>query len=241
MDCTEVGDEVELQYECYCLGYTAYNNRFCTHQLGGSADLTYCFFTPYCKDCFGCVGQHHGRYRIFNKQYTEEEYEVLKEKIIEHMKQTGEWGEFFPAQISPQGYNETMAMEHFPLTKEEAVARGYKWKDETPGAKYEGPKYEIPNDIADVEDSIVDAVLTCEKSGKHYRILKSELKFYRSMNIPVPTRCPEVRYKQRKSLRNERVLYDRKCADCQCDMQTTYVSDCPEKVLCDSCYQKAVN
>jgi len=35
------------------------------------------------------------------------------------MRSTGEWGEFFPHELSPFGYNETVAQEYFPLTEEE--------------------------------------------------------------------------------------------------------------------------
>jgi len=38
-------------------------------------------------------------------------------------------GEFFDPSLSPFGYNETVAMEYFPLTREEALARGYKRQD----------------------------------------------------------------------------------------------------------------
>jgi hypothetical protein len=51
-----------------------------------------------------------------NKQYTKEEYEKLLPKIIAHMKKTGEWGEFFPISISPFNYEETPAMDYYPLT-----------------------------------------------------------------------------------------------------------------------------
>jgi hypothetical protein len=35
-------------------------------------------------------------------------------KIIAHMQETGERGEFFHLSLSPFGYNETVAMEYFP-------------------------------------------------------------------------------------------------------------------------------
>ena len=35
------------------------------------------------------------------------------------MKSTGEWGEFFPHEMSPFGYNETVAQEYFPMTEDE--------------------------------------------------------------------------------------------------------------------------
>ena len=36
------------------------------------------------------------------------------------MKSTGEWGEFFPHELSPFGYNETVAQEYFPLNEAQA-------------------------------------------------------------------------------------------------------------------------
>ena len=39
------------------------------------------------------------------------------------------YGEFFPPELSPFCYNETIAQEYFPLTKREALERGYRWKD----------------------------------------------------------------------------------------------------------------
>jgi hypothetical protein len=39
------------------------------------------------------------------------------------MQETGERGEFFHRNLSPFGYNETVANEYFPLSKEEAIAR----------------------------------------------------------------------------------------------------------------------
>ena len=37
------------------------------------------------------------------------------------MKSTGEWGEFFPHEMSPFGYNETVAQEYFPMTEDEVA------------------------------------------------------------------------------------------------------------------------
>ena len=47
------------------------------------------------------------------------------------MKADGEWGEFFSPSLSPFGYNETIAHEYFPMTKNQASERGYKWQDNT--------------------------------------------------------------------------------------------------------------
>lgn len=55
-------------------------------------------------------------------------------QIIEQMMTDGEWGEFFPALMSPFGYNETVANEYYPLSKSEATKDGiFNWSD------YEAP------------------------------------------------------------------------------------------------------
>jgi hypothetical protein len=41
------------------------------------------------------------------------------------MQSTGEWGEYFPIEVSPFGYNETVAQEYFPLTEEEVNSKGW--------------------------------------------------------------------------------------------------------------------
>ena len=203
-----------------------------------------------CSDCFGCVGLKHKQYCILNKQYTKEEYEELVPKIIEHMsterrsadggKLPIEWGEFFPASLSPFAYNETVAQEYFSLTKEEAIKRGYKWKEEDT-KEYKKQTYKIPDDIKDVPDSICKEILACERTGKNYKIQKAELKFYKKMNLPIPRLHPDERHKDRMKLRNPRKLWSRQCDTCKCNLQTTFAPERPEKILCEDCYLKIVD
>ena len=68
----------------------------------------------------------NSQYCILNKQYTKEEYEELLPKIIEHMKSTDEWGKFFPTEDSPFAYNETVASEFYPITKDEVLKNNWK-------------------------------------------------------------------------------------------------------------------
>ncbi|MFA6992581.1 MAG: hypothetical protein WC269_04885 [Candidatus Gracilibacteria bacterium] len=90
-------------------------------------DLIYCGqCTNNVGDCFGCVGLKNARYCILNKQYTKEEYEELVPKIIEHMRQTGEWGKFFPMEDSPFSYDETVASEFYPISVEENEKKPFK-------------------------------------------------------------------------------------------------------------------
>jgi hypothetical protein len=157
------------------------------------------------------------------------------------MKKKGEWGEFFPKRLSPFGYNETMAMEYFPLTKEEAIKNGWQWKNqEDKQQNYLGPAVEIPDDICQVDDAISEKILRCEVTGKLYKVIPQELKFYREMRLPLPRKCFEQRQRERFALRNPRHLWDRKCARCSKDIQTTYAPERPETVYCEDCYLKEV-
>ena len=201
----------ELVYETSYCGFPAHFVRFSTQIYPKSSNLTYCHFTPSCDHCFGCVGLHHKSYCILNKQYTPAEYDALVPGIIEHMTRHGEWGEFFPPFVSPFPYNLTHAMDFLPLTKEEALKRGFSWRD--PEVRDFLPAtFKPPDAISETSDDILKQTLACEQCGRNYKIQKAELNFYRKLNIPIPTRCPEDRFLARLNKRTGRTLYQVTCA-----------------------------
>lgn len=111
-----------------------------------------CDNVRYFMDCinshnlFGCVGLKQNDYCVFNKQYSKEQYEELVAKIIEHMQKTKEWGEYFPYELSPCCYNETVAKEYFPLNENAAKALGSSWKNEELNDEVVSEKI-VPQDI----------------------------------------------------------------------------------------------
>jgi hypothetical protein len=159
------------------------------------------------------------------------------------MKRTGEWGEFFPVDISPFAYNETLAQENFPLEKEDVMERGWKWKDVT-GSIPEVNKImeakDLPDNISDISDNILDSAIECSATKKPFRITKAELKFYRVQGVPLPRKHPDQRHLDRIKLRNPYKLWERKCGKCGTVIQTTYAPDRPEIVYCEKCYLKEV-
>ncbi len=259
-DCYDVdqfGARIERIYESGPIGLDCQNSAFAM-LCYSIVDVYYTQNSFNSNNCFGCFGVKNTEYCILNKQYLKEEYFILRDKIIEHMKKTGEWGEFFPMELSPFGYNETVAMEYFPLDEPKLSSPGlentqgfkpgldnfkYNWKPEEVSAKYSGPKVEIPDDIKDVEDNICEKILTCEVSGKNYRIVKPELAFYRKMNLPIPKVCPDVRHEKRMELKNPNKLWERKCDNDHCEniFKTTFDSEREEKVFCEKCYEGVVN
>ncbi len=233
-------DKSELCYEC--TGGTGLFEAISTECVWMCSNVSYsgqCFNN--CSNIFGCIGLKHAEYCILNKQYTKEEYFKTREKIIEHMKKTGEWGEFFPIEMSPFTYNESVASEYFPLTEKEISAKNWKYREEKQDFEYNGKKFEVPNKIGEVNDGILDEILICEATGKYYKIQKAELTFYRKMNFPIPRLCPDERHKRRMALRNPRTLFERACNSCNAKIQTTFSPDRPEKVYCEECYLQHVN
>ncbi len=241
LDLTIFGHNSEWIYNCLKTGDQCSDNICCLCCWTGCSNNAYCHLVLNTKNCFGCSGLRQKEYCILNKQYEKEEYERLRDRIVEHMKETGEWGEFFPVENSPFAYNETMAQDFLPLDKTVVLGRGYRWRDEVVKSTYQGESYEFSENIEVVEDDVLHLILTCEISGKNYRITKPELEFYRKLNLPIPRIYPDERHKERMQLRNPRELWDRECDTCDCSIQTTYSPDRKEKVLCEECYNKVVN
>lgn len=236
MDTNRTG-ETELTYFITGGGY--YRNILYTAISCDLKDAIYCYECCFAKNAFGSVGLNHNEYCILNKQYTPDEYNALVPKIIEHMRKTGEWGHFFPSSLSPFSYNESLAQEFFPSTKEACLSKGFRWRD--PDTRdYKTQTYKVPANIRDVPDSIVNEVLACRKTGRNFKITPQELKFYRKQGLPIPDLCPDQRYLERLSLKNPRKLWDRECGRCGTAIKTTYAPDRLENVYCEACYLKEV-
>lgn len=238
MDSDECGD-AELIYECNNLGYNAYQVAFSLQCLNQISDLYYCNYCFHSAHLFGCIGLKRKQYCILNQQYTKEAYEELLPKIIEHMRRTEEWGEYFPMRLASFPYNLTMAQDYYPLTREEALQKGSTWREEDQ-KEYQPQTYQIPDSIQDVQDGIFQELLACSGCEKNYKIIPQELRFYRQLGLPVPRKCFKCRHRARMSLRNPRKLYQRNCMKCGQVIQTTYAPASPEIVYCEACYQQAV-
>lgn len=240
MDVSTVGRDAELIYESINTAIHAYHDLFCIQCWSGTSNLLYCNSCFSTQDSFGCIGLRNKRYCILNKQYTKEQYEELVPRIIEYMNKTGEWGEFFPVTIAEFGYNETAAQEQFPLTKGEVLKLGEKWQDDQTANLYQGEKIIPPDMVQNIGEEITQQILSCTNCLKNYKILKSELDFYRKMNIPAPEICPSCRHNLRIAQRNPNKLWDRVCAKCRVSIRTSYAPESLDLVYCESCYLKEV-
>jgi hypothetical protein len=279
MDFSLWGENSELIYEVSSCGTDSSLIKFSYRTYRSSHECTYCMACASSSNLFGCVGLHKKQYCIFNKQYTKEEYEKLVPKIIEQMNEMPyidkkgrvyRYGEFFPSEFSFFSYNETVAFDDFPMTKEEAIAEGYRWKEpEEKDYKITLQPESIPDNIKDVTDEILSESIGCAHKGEcscrcttAFRITKQELDFYRAHNIPIPRLCHNCRHVKRVRNQSGLKLWHRKCAcggeksgngiyqnqtkhfheagECPNEFETSYAPDRPEIVYCEECYRQEV-
>ncbi|MDD5769954.1 MAG: hypothetical protein PHE25_03220 [Candidatus Gracilibacteria bacterium] len=234
---------LQVDYSLLVEGTAFANHCLFTAKSNTVSEVYYSSHCNFSDHLFGCVGLKNKSYCILNKQYTKEEYEMLVPRIIEHMMKTQEWGEFFPSSISPFGYNETVAQEYFPISRDKALPYLYKWSDyEPPFPKVDKiiPANKLPENISDIPDDILNRAIECEITKRPFRIIKQELDFYRKNNLPIPKRHPDQRHLDRMKLRNPRKLFDRKCDKCGKYIKTTYSPDRKEIVYCEECYNKEI-
>jgi len=217
----------------------------------GSQIIVDCAFLSYCDSCyssqnlFGCMGLRQKSYCILNKQYTKEEYEALVPQIIEHMKETGEWGQFFPMWLSPFAYNEAIVNEYTPKTREEVLNAGLRWKDDIPSTiGQETINHDaLPKDPHSYDPTyLMGQILKCDSCDKNYRLIEREITFYKRYGLPLPRKCFNCRHKERMEKRPPRIIKDALCMNCGKGIKTSYNLG-PKKddiVYCLSCYQQAV-
>jgi hypothetical protein len=256
----------QLMYEVTDTGYNGNRNLF-TSVVYEGLNVEYSFNCYNSANLFGCIGLRNKKYCIFNKQYTKEEFEELIPKIKQHMMDMPyidgaglvyRYGEFFPSELSPFCYNETVAQDYFPLNEEQAKEKHLSWKaKETKTYIPTITANNLPDSINDVTDEILKEIIQCAHEGTcvdrcstAFKITKDELIFYKRLNIPLPHLCYGCRHAERFKMRNPLKLWHRSCmcdiqshdheGKCSNEFETSYSPDRPEKVYCESCYQKEV-
>ncbi len=250
--------QLEIGYEVFDTGAGGGNILFGS-VIYYAENVEYSFNCYSCSNCFSCLGLRNKKYCIFNKQYTKEEYILMRDKIIKHMNDMPyldkkgniyKYGEFFPSELSTFCYNETVAQDYFPVTKVEAISKSLLWKEpEIRNYVITIKSSELNDNIKDIGDSILKEIIECEHKGEcsdrcstAFKIIPEELSFYRRFNIPLPRICYGCRHYSRLHKRNPMKLWHRTCMHegCTNEFETSYAPERPEMVYCEKCYQQEV-
>lgn len=271
------GAKSQMMYEN--VGGLELDNVAFTSRMHNSLDVRYATACKNSSHIFGSAGLNSKEYCIFNKQYSKKDYEALVARIIEQARlipyidkkgREYRYGEAMPIELSPHAYNESLAFEKFPLSKEGVANLGYPWKDEELRLHQVTVKSgELPDHIRDVPDSITEESIGCahnnecgQKCTLAFKITPRELQFYRLMSVALPRLCPNCRHAEREKARNPWQLWRRDCqcagrtsangaytnsvahahgnVQCRVDFLTPYNSQRREIVYCESCYQSEI-
>ena len=77
---------------------------------------------------------------------------------------------------------------------------------------------------------------TCQNCKSEFVIEKEDFYFYKKINVPAPTWCPECRMVRRMLFRNERSLYKQNCGLCGKSAISMYDPEKNYMVYCLDCY-----
>ena len=203
-----------LNYCYQCCSAIGSERCMATFLISNCSDSFYSMECHNSKNLFGCVAIKNQNYCIFNKQYDKEQYEKTVYKIICHMKETGEWGEFFDPSLSYFGYNETVAQEYYPMSKVEAELSRFNWSNSL--------EQRQQSDLVNTSSSITpetpnqEAIQNsyfCKKTGKPFKFNASEISFYEKMGLPLPEVCPDQRHHQRVKIQGQLWQWERQKPD----------------------------
>ncbi|MEK7544774.1 MAG: hypothetical protein AAB551_01445 [Patescibacteria group bacterium] len=219
-------------------GYNATKITYCQQTLEQISECSYSAFCQSSSNLFGCVGLKRKKFHILNKEYSPEEYKIMVEKIKEHMKRTGEFGKYFPKQIAPFAYNESLAQQWYPLTKEMALQKGFQWKNEEDIATIQEKK-SPPENLSEGSEKTLNEVFSCTSCNKKFKIIKEEFEFYKKIGMALPEKCFKCRHAHRVSMRNPRIFMWRPCDACGKNTITNLSKETATTMYCEECYLKA--
>jgi len=206
--------------------------------------VEYSAYLQNCQYCFGCCGLVNKKYCIFNKQYSEKEYEILREKIVLQMKKSEEWGKFFPGYFAPNPYEESFSGFHFPI--DNPKDHGFR----------EGGQVERENvktaEIEDVPDSwkelslekekwLTEQVFWDEKYKRSFQMTQKDIDFAKKIKGPLP----HDYYVHRLQYNFDWMPFDGELRDAVCAKSGKKIkSNWPDKydgrILCEEEYLKIV-
>lgn len=233
----------ERLYQTINIGSRSSNVKFSVSSKF-TTDSEFVFNSKNLSNCFMCFGLQNKSYCILNKQYSPEEYWPLVDKIKTDMLTRGEWGECPDMRFSAQAYNFSMAGIHYPLSPEQVTELGgfTASEPETNVGNMETiAAQDLPETITATDDSILQKGIICEQTGRPFRVIPTELAFYRKMGIPIPHLHPTIRMQEQAIMAPTGKKYEATCRSCSKDISVIFPKQSGFKFYCEECYSREYN
>ena len=118
------------------------------------------------------------------------------------------------------------------------IERGLKWYEpETKEYAITVVSENLPDNIKDTGDDILNEIISCQICNHGYRIVHQELQFLRQHNLPLPRCCPFCRIWEKIDIWVKNMtLHDRTCNKCGVEFRTHYDESRAPIILCKDCY-----
>ncbi|KKR42901.1 MAG: hypothetical protein UU10_C0001G0004 [Parcubacteria group bacterium GW2011_GWF1_40_6] len=212
------------------------SSKFCV-------DCEFVFNSKNLTNCFMCFGLQDKSYCILNVQYQPEEYFEIVDKIKFEMIKKGEYEDPLGLEFSAQAYNFSMAQIAYPLNNAEIIKLGgyvAKESETNVGDTEKLTVNELPETITEATDEILKKAICCEVTGRPFRIVSSELEFYRRMKLPLPTLHPSYRMETLFQLIHIGKKYETTCVKCGKAINSIFDPRSNFILYCEKCYQQEV-
>jgi len=242
MDVFYSGGGSSLLYSTVNIGSHSSGVKFSVSSKA-STDSEFIFNCNNINNCFMCFGLRNKSYCVLNIQYSKDEYYKIVDEIKSDMINQGEYGDGFGIEFSAQSYNFSAGQITFPLSDEEIIKLGG-YVSKEPESNVGDIKIisinDLPKTINEVTDNILNYAIKCEKSGRPFKIVESELQFYREMKLPLPVRHPIFRIQEKTSINPIGKIYKAVCLKCSNSMNSVFGPKDGYVLYCEKCYNKEI-
>jgi len=245
-NCLYISGQGKEQDTCYTTGGgQGAKNKFC---LGCNKciNLEFCYNCSHSENCFGSVGLVHKKFHIFNKLYSEAEYWKQVDELKCAMLDRGEYGNFFPAKFSPNGFQYSVGQVYFGYSEHDLdlfqaprfdPKRGQILAPNITDDKIIKVK-DLPKKLDDVDPAkYINRSILDEEIGRSYSILPNEFNLYVERKLPLPRQHFVTRLSNLVRHSNSPIRIKSTCAICTQEIDTYLnLTFSERKILCKSCY-----
>lgn len=212
------------------------SSKYCTNS-------EFIFNSKNLDNCFMCFGLQNKSHCILNKQYEPLLYFRIVDEIKTKLLKEGNYGDGLGLEYSAQAYNVSLGEIAYSLTKEEVEELGGYVAGEGETNVGDIPTISISDvgeRITEVDDALLAKAIRCEVTGRPFRIVPTELAFYRKMQLPIPTTHPQVRMVEHLHMAPTGKKYSALCAHCGKAIYSLFDPKENYLLYCESCYQEEV-
>ena len=212
------------------------STKYCTNS-------EYVFNSKNIDNCFMCFGLQNKSFCIFNKQYERDDYFRVVDEIKTKLLQCGEYGDGLGLEYSAQAYNLSLGQIAFPLSDDQIIAlEGYlagEVESNIGDMKVLQPQ-DVPTTIDAVTDEILSQAIFSENAKRPFRIVPTELDFYRRMKLPLPWDHPQIRMRRFVHMAATGKKYKAVCEKCHKSIESYFDPADGYQLYCEACYKAEV-